>query len=553
MVLKMDWNKEKYYFREESMNKWIIIVLAALLGLYACAGNQTAEEAVAKSEFATQVAVLPLKALDSSSRYITKILTVRDLDLTFDKYANYTLLNMDETAKNFKETGFTDVEDLEIEEMVEISKNLASDLIVMGNVSESRAGLYNISMRMYSTLTGDLKQVSFNVGKEKTARWKALEEGMMKELDGFISGEMDKIFNIATNYYNNGNYTEAEKSLKQVVALKPDKVEAYLYLGNTYLKLENNELAEQALLKGSAADPANLSIMRALNEIYEKTGQTAKRISLMEKFAEANKDAETWFAVGNLYDQQGSKTKAKDAFRQALTLDPDYSAANVRLAFMLYDEENYSEAIPMLEKAFEFAPDNDIISSRLATAYQRSGRIQDAITKYEGLIKNDPNNSNAYLNLVNLYRTDNQDTKAIETINALKQVDPDNEYVYLNLAAIYLSQNKYNDAETNANLTISKNSSLYQPYVILASVFQSRGTDAYNNYLDLDRQASKAVGKKATNLRKQRDDAKSSAQSLLGRARDNLDTARSKATEAEAIADINARLSRVNDLISKLN
>lgn len=534
------------------MNKWIIIVLAAMLGLYACAGTKTVTEAAPKAEITTKVAILPLKALDSPSRYITKILTVRDLDLTFDKYANYTLLDMEETELHFRETGYNDVEELEKEEMVEISKNLSSEVIVMGSVSENRPGLYGITMRMYSTLSGELKQVSFNVGKDKTSRWQALDEGMMKELDGFVSGEMDKIFNIATSYYNNGNYMEAEKSLKQVVALKPDKVDAYIYLGNTYLKTERNDLAEATFVKGFEADPKNLTIMRALNDIYEKTNQTAKRITLMEGFAEANNDAETWLAVGNLYDQQGNAVKAKAAFQKALAIDPEYSAANVRLAFMLYDEGNYAESIPMLEKAFELAPDNDIISSRLATAYQKSGRIQDAIARYEGLIKNDPNNVNAYLNLVNLYRTDNKDSKAIETINALKKIDPNNPYVYLNLAAIYLSQNKYNDAETNANLTISKDAGLYQPYVILASVFQSRGTDAYNSYLDLDRQASAAVGKKATDLRKKRDAAKGNAQSLLGKARDNLNSARSRASESSAINDINARLGRVNDLISKL-
>lgn len=535
------------------MNKWIIIVLAAMLGLYACAGNKAAEEAVPKAEITTKVAILPLKAADSSSRYITKILTVRDLGLTFDKQANYVLLNLDETAMHFKDTGYTDVEDLAKEELIEISKNLASDVIITGNVSESRPGIYSVAMVLFSTLSNELKQVSFNVSKEKTSRWKALEEGMMKELDSFVSNEMDKIFNIGTNYYNNGNYPEAEKSLKQVVALKPNKIDAYYYLGNTYLKMENNSLAEQAFTKAYEIDPKDQRIIIALIDLYDKINQPAKRIILMEKVAEANQDAETWLAVGNLYDQQGNKAKAKEAFRKALAIDPEYSAANVRLAFMLYDEENYAESIPMLEKAFELAPDNDIISRRLATAYQKSGRISDAIARYEGLIRNDPNNVNAYLNLVSLYRTNNQDGKAIETINALKKVAPNNEYVYLNLAAIYLGQNKLNDAETNANLTITKNSSLYQPYVILASVFQSRGTDAYNNYLDLDRQASQAVGKKATNLKNQRDAAKSNAQSLLGRARDNLNTARGKASESEAISDINSRLNRVNDLIGKLN
>ncbi len=73
------------------MKKWMIIVLAVSLVLISFAStrkkfNRNSSEA----EVTTKVAILPLKALDSSSHYITKILTVRDLELTFNKYPNYT-------------------------------------------------------------------------------------------------------------------------------------------------------------------------------------------------------------------------------------------------------------------------------------------------------------------------------------------------------------------------------------------------------------------------------------------------------------------------------
>jgi Tfp pilus assembly protein PilF len=123
--------------------------------------------------------------------------------------------------------------------------------------------------------------------------------------------------------------------------------------------------------------------------------------------------------------------------------------------------------------------------------------------------------------------------------------------VYLNLAAIYLSQGKYNEAETNANQTISRNASLYQPYVILSAVYQTRGTEQYNRYIDLDRQAAKAVGSKARQLAKDRDAAKTNANGLFRRAQSQLEQARSKTSETEALNDISNRLNRVAQLISQ--
>ena len=215
-----------------------------------------------------------------------------------------------------------------------------------------------------------------------------------------------------------------------------------------------------------------------------------------------------------------------------------------------------------MAKALEKGPDTELIIRNLAVAYKRGNPMEDGIARTEGLIQSNTTSPQAYLNVVGLYRTlasDAKDTavanqynkKAIDTINALKAIDPNNAYVYLNLAAIYLSQGKYNEAETNANQTISRNASLYQPYVILSAVYQTRGTEQYNRYIDLDRQAAKAVGSKARKLAKDRDAAKANANGLFRRAQSQLEQARSKTSETEALNDISNRLNRIAQLISQ--
>jgi len=532
------------------MNKWILIVLVALLGLYSCTSNRAAQDhvIVEKAELTTKVAILPLTALDSSSRYITKILTVRDLELTFDKYANYTLLDMEQTAQQFEYTGYIDVEGLETEEMKEVSENLAADVIIFGTVSESRAGIYNISMRFYSTISEELKQISFNVGKEKSARWKALDDYMMTELDNFVSNEMDKIFNIATNYYNLGNYAQAEQALKQVVALKPDKVDAYYYLGNIYLQTGREALAEENFLKAHELDPEDQRSAIALIDLYEKTNQPTKRIALMEELATANDDEELWLAIGNLYAQQGDNQQAERAFRQSLSgAAPDQSRAAL-IAFLAGKAQEYHA----------FQADIAAIDDRTrglgnlkAAAQDAAGRLDfDAVEALLSRVHE--------VEVTIAAETDDpqvrqeMNTKALDTILALKEIEPENEYVYLNLAAIYLGQNRYNEAETNANLTIARNPSIAQAYIILSVIYQTRGTEVYNNYLDLDRQASQAVGREATRLKNARDAAQQNARSLLNRAKSNLESARSNSTEPEVLQDINNRISRINQLLNQL-
>lgn len=530
------------------MKKWLVLALTLLLiGIQLFAA-------------VTKVAILPLKRLDRSSEYIRKLLTVRDLKLTFDKHDQYELVDLKETEKLYKELGFVDVEDLQVEEMVQIANELKVDLLIVGSISARNQSVFTVSTRMFSRRTNELKQSSFDVGKEKNARLKVLNDRFMLDLDNFVSTEVEKLYNIALNFYTNQNYTDAERNLLSVIEQNPDKNEAYYYLGATYYRQKKYPQAIQYLNTSLAKDENNLQALRTLVEVYDATKDNAARLRTLEKIATLEQDEEQWLTIGNIYDEANDKENAIRAFRKAIEVKPDYASAQYRLAFLLYDLQRYNDAIQYLEFAFAQYPDNDLISQRLATAYQRSNRIDEAIAKYELLISTNPSNVFAYLNVVSLYRivaseaTDpkvaaDMYQKAINTMNNLQKIQPDNGLVYLNLASVYLAQNKNNEADTNATTAISKDPTLYQAYIIQAMVQQTRGTEKYNQFVDLEKRAAAAVGRQATNLGKDRDAARAAAANHFTRADELLKTARSRTLDNEVINDINARITRVAQLI----
>ncbi len=514
------------------------------------------------SAVTTKVAILPLKAYDSSSKYIQKILTKRDLKLAFDKHAQYDLMDMKSVEKKFKQSGYRDAEALEIEEMSELAQSIDTDLLVIGNITSLNPVTFRVSMRFFSPRSKEIKSADFNVGKEKTARAKVLQDVMMVEIDRFVSTEVEKMYNIAANFYQNGNYTEAEKSLLNVIELAPNMKDAYFTLGSTYQKQKKYELAIANMNKTLELDPGNLQALYALTDIYEATAQPMKRIGVMSQIAEKTEDHEMWFNIGNLYAENSDVVNAEASFRKSIALEPTYGLARYRLAFLLYDEGKFNEAIEPLEIAFNEFPDNDLIARRLATSYQKAGRIDDAISKYETIMTNNPTNTSAYLNVVGLYRlkandagdskvTAEMNQKAITAMTKLKGVDPTNAIADLNLASIYLSQNRNVDAEASANSALAKDPNLYLPYVILGTITQSKGTDSFNQFVDLEKQAAKAVGNKANQLKKQRDAAKANAAASFNRAKDQLNQALSRAQEAEARTDIQNRINRLNSLISQ--
>lgn len=547
------------------MTHRILIAVAIALLLFSCTSNKVQTPSEPKTAFTgtvTKVAILPLKA-DSASRNVVKIMSIRDLALAFSSHPQYMLMDMDVVAKQFKDSGFTNVDALEKEQLLQMTKLTGSDVVIIGNVSESRPGIFSVNTRFYSSRSDELKQHTFNVVNNRDQRLAMLEENFLSELDRFISNEVDKLLNIAVQSYVTQKYEDAEKRFNTVIGLNPDKADAYYYLGATYYKQEKYALAEQNLEKAITMNENDQRAQLMLIEMYEITKQNEKRVRLMESIAAKSEDEELWLAIGNLYDEMGNKPKAKEAFQKSLKINPDYTQSLIRLAFMLYDEGDYVSAIPSLEKAAELFPDNELVSDRLAASYFRANRLSEAIVRYENIIKGDPSNVQAYLTVAGLYRTqageskDNKvvndlNTKAINALNQAKKLDSENAMVYLNLAAIYLSQKKNTEAESNANTALSKNPSLYQPYIILASVSQGKGSEQYNRFADLEKQAAKAVGKKADQLKKDRDAAKASALSFLRKAKEQLESARARTSDASAISDINSRIGSINNMISQV-
>ncbi|MDD3536129.1 MAG: tetratricopeptide repeat protein [Candidatus Cloacimonetes bacterium] len=548
------------------MKKMLIFAVLAVLLFSACTVNNARPEMDPDAkEFTgtpTKVGILPIKSMDANSRNINKILTVRDFDYVFAVHPKYDLLDMDFVKNEYKYFGYTDVEDLEPEELKEIADDIGANVLVAGSISNTSMGTFAMALKFFSARTNEIRNANFSVTNDKYQRWASLDKNLVTELDNFISTEVEKIYNIGTNYYAAGNFAEAEQQLKLAIGLDPENKEAHYFLGATKYKSKDLPAAEKHLKDALALDPNHLLSLRMLNDIYESQGNIPKRLEVMERIAEINNDEELWLATGNLYAENMNTAKAEASLRKALSLKPDYIHAVTRLAFLLYDNHKFGDAIEYLERAYDEYPENDIISKRLATAYQRSGRMEDAIARYEGLIKSNPSDARAYLNVVSLYRqqaaeaantelADELNTKAISTMNALKAVDANNPMSYLNLASIYLAQGKNAEAETNASLSIQKDPSLYLPYIILATVNQTKGTNDYNRFVDLEKRGEKAVGKEANRLKAEREAAKASANANFRKAQEQLNAARLRTNDAEALSDISTRISRLTTLIGQ--
>ena len=119
--------------------------------------------------------------------------------------------------------------------------------------------------------------------------------------------------------------------------------------------------------------------------------------------------------------------EAKDVFRFAIKVKPDYRTPYLRLARVHAIEKNMDGAISSYESGLEALPDDPVLITGLASIYESVGNIDKAVGLYEKVVEQDPKSQLAANNLAMLYadRFDDKDLlkKAQELIKVLKDTE----------------------------------------------------------------------------------------------------------------------------------
>ncbi len=105
------------------------------------------------------------------------------------------------------------------------------------------------------------------------------------------------------------------------------------------------------------------------------------------------------YQLGNAYYDAGFAEKARDAYGEALRLNPKYIEALVNLGIALGDLSESTEAILTFEKALAINPEDCNARSNLGNAYYAMSRYSEAMYEYRRAIAIDPKCHSALYNI----------------------------------------------------------------------------------------------------------------------------------------------------------
>jgi tetratricopeptide (TPR) repeat protein len=177
-----------------------------------------------------------------------------------------------------------------------------------------------------------------------------------------------------------------------------------------------------AYLLGTALVRANRveEGQRVLNRIFEKGDSAEARLLLgaakmnqadfagaVQDFAKAVELNGKLPTVKSSYGQAlmatGDSAGAAAAFRQELALNPNQFDANLNLAVILKQDQEYKESLRLLERALRIRPGDLSARYQVATIHLAQGKIEEARQELESCTADAPSFTEAHVSLATVY------------------------------------------------------------------------------------------------------------------------------------------------------
>lgn len=192
-----------------------------------------------------------------------------------------------------------------------------------------------------------------------------------------------------------GKLDQAIDAFKKSIELNPQMLSAYVNLGSIYLKQNKLNEAVDILEKGNKINPNNSNLHNNLGLAYEK-----------------KKDS-----------------KAVDEFTLSIKLNPNNAEPYWNLARIHTIQQNFNEAIRLLEKIIEINPKNILAYNNLGGLYTKLNKNKEAITLLEKAIKLEPKNIDLFCNLAVIYVQQKDFKKALENFEKALELDSNNDEI----------------------------------------------------------------------------------------------------------------------------
>lgn len=180
-------------------------------------------------------------------------------------------------------------------------------------------------------------------------------------------------------------------------------------------------------------------------------------------------------ALGEIYMQDERLGQAEDAFRQAISLDPNNKKALVNLGKVLQAQERPPEALESFLRAAVLDPSDSEAIFLSGQVYMTVGKIQEAVRQFDRVLKNNPRYPRAHVQLGRAALRMSEPKKALEESMAERAVNPDLAEAYVLAAEALFALKQYSRCAAEYQAAVSKRARDAMTLVRMARCYRLAG------------------------------------------------------------------------------
>ncbi len=212
---------------------------------------------------------------------------------------------------------------------------------------------------------------------------------------------MKKKYQFIVDLINKGLFDIALIELKEALKTDEDNLKLLEMLAQVHFQLNNKDLSGQVIERAFKLNNTDASVAFSAGVIFSGLGEKDKACTFLKQavFLSPNN---THFlnAYGLSLFELKQFELAKEAYRKTLDLDANHINALHNLAWILQEERNWVEALPIFQRYFQLVTGDGIMWYKYATVLDHFCAVDMAIEAYKRALGSDEVFNLAYNNLL---------------------------------------------------------------------------------------------------------------------------------------------------------
>ena len=240
------------------------------------------------------------------------------------------------------------------------------------------------------------------IGKNKLTVGSGRMEGTISESQYY------RMLTNGTKHSLYGNYRNAIPMFEACIRAYPERAASYYQLSSVYLRQNNLERATFYAREACERDSMNDWYKSHLASIYQYTGKLDSAVTLYQELLVNEDNDEMKYNLAHLYNKLGQGAKAIKILED-ISEENKFSREVMLMKHSTYHEmKKYDSAIVVLEEIVTLFPDDVNNYGVLAEYLTEVGRGIYARNVYKEILENEPENGLAMLSFSEYYLKDNK-------------------------------------------------------------------------------------------------------------------------------------------------